>query len=830
MQRRPGRAALTILGIAIGVSTFSGIAISIRSARSAHAQVFSALAGGADLEVVAHGGGAFDAGVADGALKITGVETVTPVVEALAAIVQGGGPMPVMIVGQQRGGDAKVESIEIRAGTFPTGNEVLLESSFADSIAAKVGDSVSILASGGLTTLRISGTLEPRGLAQFNGGAVAMVELATAQRLFNIPGRINLLRVVLENGASVTDVRTALGRALPPGLSVREPKSRGVLSGQALHSTEISLSVISVVSLIAGACVILNAFLMNLGERRRDLAMMRSLGATRLQVTALLLREAILLGFAGAIIGLPLGAGLAAMLVAVIGQILGVRLPNPGIDLGSIIGSLVLGPGVALLATIVPARSAARREPLHDLMGVALDRAAASHRWSVVAGFVILVADISFIVALLGGALRRELVEPMLPACMAGLCAGVVLTFPAYQSRLSRWVDAILSKLLGAEGRLAVRQLHRHAGRTTLTAGVLVISIMVSLGFGNAMLISMDDISRWCRTIGNTDFFVRGSLPDPGTLSMNLVLPEALQQRVRSIPGVRHVGRMAFIPVTAQGMPIVVLTGEYSGSDLDRVPLATGSSDGLEQCLASGGVLLGTTLAQRLGLGEGDRIEIDTRQGPRLFPVCGTVTEYTAGGMNLCMGWETAARELQIPGAHLLTIFAEREQLDRVETELRELGRSEGLTIQSRAEFRRFIETYLDGLVGTLFLIMAMVFVVALLGIVNTISINVLEQTREIGILRAVAMTRRQLYRMTIGQALGVALMALVPGMVGGLLVTYLINRASYPITGFPLPFELHGLFISLVAAVTLVIGLVAAILPAIRAGRLRVIEALHYE
>src|SRR5262249_11161820 len=147
------------------------------------------------------------------------------------------------------------------------------------------------------------------------------------QRLFELSGQITNLQIVVQDGADLREVEGEIRNQLPSGLTVQAPASRGELAQHSLLSTELALGCLSLIALVAGAFVILNAFLMNLGERRRQLAILRALGATRGQVTRLLLREAILLGLAGTVVGIGVGLGLSVGLSGVMAQLLGVSFP-----------------------------------------------------------------------------------------------------------------------------------------------------------------------------------------------------------------------------------------------------------------------------------------------------------------------------------------------------------------------------------------------------------------------------------------------------------------------------------------------------------------------
>jgi putative ABC transport system permease protein len=196
----------------------------------------------------------------------------------------------------------------------------------------------------------------------------------------------------------------------------------------------------------------------------------------------------------------------------------------------------------------------------------------------------------------------------------------------------------------------------------------------------------------------------------------------------------------------------------------------------------------------------------------------------------LYLEWETARELLQFEGVDVFLVHAVDGQEAAAGGRLEELSRQEGFMLQSLQEFKDFLDEMIAGVVGFVWLILALLFVVASLGIVNTLTMNVLEQTRELGLLRAVAMTRSQVRKLILAQALGVAAISLIPGLVAGVAIAFLLNRATYPVLGHPVDFRVDPLLLVGTLVVALIVSLAAAWFPARRAARLQVIEALKYE
>src|SRR5205807_569538 len=246
------------------------------------------------------GMGGFDERLAERLAGVSGVRAAVPVIQTPAAILGRSGAVPVLALGVDPTRDGAARDYQLRSGRgLDEASGVLLEAGFAAGQGFELGQPARLLTAGGLTQLPVVGLLEPYGPAAFNGGAVALPAPGEAQGRFGMTGQVNTVRLVLVDGADPRQVEAAVGRLLPAGLFVQEPAARGAAGRDAMNATENGLATLSVSSPVAGAFVILNAFLMNLGERRRQLAILRALGATRRQITRLLLREALLLGLAG---------------------------------------------------------------------------------------------------------------------------------------------------------------------------------------------------------------------------------------------------------------------------------------------------------------------------------------------------------------------------------------------------------------------------------------------------------------------------------------------------------------------------------------------------
>ena len=833
VRRRPGRSILTLLGIVFGVAAIVAITITTSTTHTAFRSMFEAVAGRAALEVVPSGQGGFDAHVLAAVRAVDGVQAAVPVVQTPAVLLGARGGAGVLVLGIDPRADQQVRTYELREGRLLDDTDgLLLEAGFAQAQGVSLGQRVRLMTpaaeSGGILAapLPVVGLLELDGAATFNGGAVAFMPLATAQRSFGFHERINSIQIVLAEGADAATVQALLQPNLPAGLSVQAPASRGGLAQDSLLSTELGLGSLSVVSLVAGAFVILNAFLMNLGERRRQFAILRALGATRRQVTRLLLREAAFF----AALGLALGLGISVLQRGIMGPLLGVTLPRPRLTLTPFFLAALLGPGMALAATYYPARRAGRRAPLEDLLQKGPARQERPRRWPSYAGLALLSLVFVTVLGILEGWFPLAVVPSLLaPAVGCGL-AGCVLALPLIMRPLARLAGWLVRPALGMEGRLALRQLERHPTRTALTAGVLFIGVAVSIAFGQSLLNSVRDIERWCDENLRLDFIVRGVMADTSLVVTPAPLPETLAEELARLDGVAFVGKVNFIPARVHGRQVIVLPVSVdSGRDMP-FSLVAGHEAEVKRRFLQGEVVVATALAHRVGLQVGDEITVATRLGPRGLRIAALTSEYTVGGMVLYMNWDQGKELFVTRGVHALTVKARPGTAPGLDGTLRRFCGDRGLFCQSFADFRGLLERMISGVVNLYWGLVGLVFVVASLGVVNTLTMNVLEQTRELGILRAIALKRRQVRKMILAQALALSVMSLLPGMLAGVLLAYLMNLGVHPVLGQWIAFHLDVPFLAGCFVTALAIAVLAAWFPARRAARLQVVQALHYE
>ena len=331
--------------------------------------------------------------------------------------------------------------------------------------------------------------------------------------------------------------------------------------------------------------------------------------------------------------------------------------------------------------------------------------------------------------------------------------------------------------------RLAQRQVVRRPVRNALTIGVVYVAMAIGIGLGSIITTTVGDVRSWYRQTLQGDFFLRTAFPN-NTTGESVLVPDALEEEVRHIPGVTSVDTMRFFNTHVGDRTVVVVSREFPDPE---PPIALYRADPHEvrRRLLQGEVVIGTKLAQQLHVKPGDEIEVDTtRQGKQKLRVAALAIDYMVGGEIMYIYRATAEKLFDIQGVNTILATARPDSLSAVHDALAQIARRDQLMLHSFADLSRMLDRMMGGVIGGLWAILALGFVVAAFGIANTLTMNVLEQTRELALLRVVAMTRRQVRRLVLSQAAIIGLIGLGLGIIAGISTAYAIGAEHDAVVG----------------------------------------------
>jgi putative ABC transport system permease protein len=853
LRMRWVRTVLTLLGILVGVAAMVAVNATNNSTLQAINRFFNEAAGQSSLIVEANvSGQTFAEGVViqvqrqpEVAVAAPGLVGITVLADEAEAdrprFAAGGQAVPgsnFWLMGRDPVVDPDVHTYNLIDGRLlqpgETAYNVVLVDEYADEKNLSLGSDLAILTPGdGVVRLRVVGLIAKEGLGISNEGAIGIAPLPVVQALFNQSGQIGQIELVVAQAIAndpdrLEAVRLALAERLGSEYDVKYPAARGQLVANSIQSYQLGLNFFSVVSLFVGSFLIYNAFAMTVVERTREIGMLRAIGMTRRQIMLMVLGEATLLGVLGAVAGVGFGMLLAQGLVVSVSNFTGQGIEQVTTTPTAVLQAIVVGLLVTLAAALAPALQAARISPLQALRiqgnvdeGKWFEQGLRFGPLTVCAALLVLYQV----------PIRQELAFYVGSNSIFVLLLGATLCIPLFMGPVERVIRPLILLVFGNEGRLGSSNVNRAQGRTTLTVAALMIGISMVVGI-NGMTGSFEaDIQDWVDTAVGGDFFVTSPV----------AMRADIEARVLGMAEVTAVTKSRFLTtrmITPQGdNELAIFTAIDPASYLDvrgwRVEEGPAPA-AIAQALAHGdAVIIGADTANKYDLHLGDTILLETSRGRRSFEIVAIVIDFGGGETaNVTGSWEDLRRYFGRSDISSLAVkLAPGASLDVVTERIEnEIGRGQNLRVESRQLFEERVRQ-LSAEAFTLFDVLGLIgLVVAALGVINTMLMNVLERFREIGGLRSLGMTRRQVRRMILAEAATIGFVGAVFGAAFGAVLADVFILGMRSIGAFVLTSRIPYQAMATSFVLALIITLLAALLPAYRAGQVNIIEAIKNE
>ncbi len=826
------RLALTALAIVLGVTFISGTLVLTDTLHSTFTTLFGRVYQNVDFEV--RGQAVFSSDSSGDAVRnpipqsivttvrrIPGVAVADGTVQGTAqfvapdgkAITTGGAPT----LGFSYTPNAQLSALRVVSGQAPTtSTQVAMDAGTASKYHFRVGDHVRVLLAGPPETFTISGIVKFGTADNIAGATLAAFDLPTAQRLFGEVGKYDSINVLAKPGVDKSALQKAIAKSLPRGVEVVTGQAvaneQANSINQALGFFSTALLVFAFISLFVGGFTIFNTFSITVGQRTRELALLRIVGASRRQVFRSVLLEAGLLGLVASLVGLGLGV-LAAVGLEELLKGFGITLPTGPLVFESrtVIVALVVGVGVTVVSAISPARRAVRIPPVAALVDVQGDQAESSRR-RIVIGTVLAVLGVAALVA--------GLKQPAIQLVGLGAVAifiGIGMLAPVVARPMASALGRPLAALLGISGKLGRENSMRSPRRTAQTASAL----MVGLALVSTIAVFGASLSRSATSsIDNAisaDYIVSTSNNGAGGFS-NSVGPVAGR-----IPGVTSVSSVYNGEFEFRGS-LSSLTAVSTHNLADTVILRMEAGSG-QSALAHGELLIDTTTANNKHLTVGSVVPVKFAETGNSTMRIGGIFDPNSliGSFLVGDGFFLSHFNDPLPVAVLLRTGSANGATGAVIAN--HLKAYPDLKIQTLAQFKQAQQNQVNQLLGLVYALLALAVVIALIGIVNTLMLSVFERTHEIGLLRAVGMKRRQIRAMIRSEAVILSVFGALIGVVigTGLGTAFAASLKQQGITDIVVPVTSLVVFVVLSA----LLGLLAATWPARRAAKLDVLAAI---
>ncbi|MEJ7802942.1 MAG: FtsX-like permease family protein [Candidatus Limnocylindria bacterium] len=826
---RPLRTALAIIGVALGVAVVAATLITTAASDAALRSATADLLGTADVRLRAFDETGFTPRTVQSLRAVSGVITAAPVSERRLVVHTDPGPdeqvFSLVVFGVDPEIDARVREPRLVAGvplSADSPTDALVSASWAARRGLDVGDQLRLDGRReGVPPLRIIGLVADSGFAALEQGEVLVVSRSTLDESFLVPAPIRYLDLDLGEG----DVSVPLARVTD---SLEEPfiVETAADAAERLASAQASFASVGflfgLIAMVVGAFLVGNTLAMTVGERTRELGLLRAAGTTSRQVLGLVLRQALALGVAGSVLGLVVGIILAAGMIAFLTSTraaLVVGLPIPPLGLGL---AFVLGLGVTVAGSIVPAIRAARLSPLAALRPSRQSRLGLSARLRtlIVAELVVVVLGILLLPIERAG-------TPLLPLILslALLLGGAVATAYLLEP-LGRIIGRPFEWIFGAQGLLGRANLSRDRVRTGLTVGAMMIALAAVVALGTVAESARAGAERWVASILPGGSAIRSSVP---------LDVESFRPTFESTPGLQLASPLLELPairLVDDGQEEVVLAGIDPNVFQDEgalIVVGVARADAYAALRGGGAVLVPASFAARVGVGVGDPLTLGQPGAEATNFVVAGIVEYTipartpdgallisAADARDRFGVTTASLWVMVPQPGIApTVFA---------SAVRETATQLAAQPLTARELAGDLGRSLDRLVGLFDVLALIAVVIGALGIVNTLGIGISERVREIAILRAHGMTVGQVQAMVVAEAAIMGAIAGVLAIITGLAVAYaLVNGgASADLGGgFRVPWGLLVAVILVGTGIAALAGLyparVAAAMPIVR-------------
>jgi putative ABC transport system permease protein len=820
---RPLRSLLTVLGIAMGVAVLSASLTLGAALDQAVDKTVRDLVGRADLRV----SGFLETGLSDTSVQTistaSGVLDASPIIEhrTFPSGTPGGDAADaVTVLGIDPASYTRIHDLTVVSGgglDSDTEPIALITEELATTSGYRLGGSVTLLGQAGPVDLRIVGIMP--GLGPLAGsGRTIVIPIAIARSTFGINGASRVDLVVTPGGTpSVTDQLQA-SMVEPYVLASPGDLARTLRASSA--SFQGTAALVAAIVLFVGAFLIVNTLSMTVGERAREVGLLRAAGATRAQLSRFVFSGALLLGVVGAALGSLLGAAMALFMARAVSEATGVAAEVPAIDATGVLTAAAVGIGITILAAIEPALSAARISPVEALRNRFDLPSLRRGRLSWIAFIFLVVAAVAMLAwppVIAASGTQRAL-------AVYGVLLVATLLSPFILRPLARLLGFPIALVLRIEERLARGSLARDRSRTTLTLGSLVIGLAMIVALGWSAQAARASAFAWLQDVVPGDDLVSSIRP----VGADEGIPEALS----AVPGVARVTPIASFDMAYKGNRIdaAAIVGADFLAD-GRLTVVQGNRTAALQAIDAGGAaILPQGLAESLGLHVGDTMTIPIDSEHQLGLTVAAIVERSMPGTSgeaILVGWKDATGSLGVLGADAFAVRFSPGTLETSRPLLAAAAKTYALEANPIEKIQGAVAEALSRVFGVFDALAIIAVLVAALGIVNTLTMGVVERIREIGVLRAIGMSRRQVMRMVVVEATILGVVGVVLGAVAGLSAGALLLQLG---GGFGHPGGLPWLSIGIAAVLGLVLPAFAAIYPARMASRVSIVEALHFD
>jgi len=839
VRRHLLRSVLTTGGIVLGVALLVGMHTANRSVLHAFNDTVERIAGKAQLQVTA-GDAGFNEDVLERVQSLKEVRAAAPVIETEAETgFKGQGKLLILAVDMT--GDRSLRDYDFDNGEqdviddplifLAQSDSIILTREFAGRNHITTGSKIAFDTMEGRKQFTVRGILKAGGMSQAFGGNLGIMDIYAAQMLFGRGRRFDRIDIGLAEGVSVDQGQAALRKLLGPGFTVDPPEGRGRQFESLLGVYTFAVNLSSGFALFIGMFIIYNAFAIAVTQRRSEIGILRALGASRGQIRTLFLAESAIAGLIGSAVGVAIGLLFArnltiftaGMLETMFGAAQNVQ--DVVLDARFLVLATAMGVATSMVAALIPARNAARVEPIQALQkGKYQVLTAGENR----ARRVVAIVFAALSLCTLPFASNR-------PVSVTGyfllLIAGLLIT-PFLSLELAKLLRRPMRWLRPVEGALAADSLIQAPRRTSATVAALMLSLALVVGQGGVARGSLDSIDEWMNNTLNPDLFLSTT---ENIAPQGAHFPASMQRDIEAVPGVAQVQAVRMPRIQFHNLPVMLVSAEIPKlAERVKRHMIAGDETTMNRLAGEGkGVILSENLSALTNLRLGDIVEIPATAETIRLPVVGVIRDLSNQMGTIILDRSVYIRAFSDDTVDVFRVYLNpgMKTEDARSAIVERVGSRRHMFVLSNREIRDYIGKVMDQWFGLTYLQVIVAMLVAILGIVNTLTVSITDRRRELGVLRAVGGLRNQIRGTVWMEAAAIGAIGLILGVVTGAInLYYELQIIQHDLTGIPLSYRFPLGIVAILIPMILCTSFASALLPAETAVRTSLVEALEYE
>lgn len=849
LKYQKARTLMAVFGICLGVAAMVSIDIVNRSVLNSFEDSINHVTGRAALQITGADSG-FPEHMLDLVQKLQGVEYALPVIETNANLA-GGKERSFAILGVDSLQDHQIRSYSLtdESADIPDPllflakrDSILLSKEMAVREGIKIDEQIEVQTVQGIKKFTVRGLLSPEGPAKAAGGDIAFMDIYAAQSAFGKEGKIDRIDVSFIQGERLDAMKERIQRALPEGYYVDTPAGRSRQVELLLSRFRKIIGLISSMALFVGMYLIYNAVSISVVQRRKEIGILRALGATRGQIVRMFLGEAFVVSIAASLLGIGVGLVFAKLTVGIVAQsvtdfYMKTTVSELVVSWDGLVRNVVIGTIASIAASAFPAFAGARTTPVSAIRNVpySQDGFLLSKKIRTVSAVLVFSALALFAAYKTAGPSSVFRNSGVTFISMTLLLTGVSLVTPSFLKRFIGLFHLSLSSRLGAGGRLAGLNLQKNISRNSVAVAAVFFGVALFVHSASLIYSLNRSVLDYIEAVENCDILVSSGHPLSMGGSPSIPMPGEMLEEIEKVPGVYSADPFRKTFINYDGRRIILGAIDIVRSmEYNQYIITDGDRKDVRRLLpGQDNVMVNEGLAARYGIKHGDRIVLPTPDGPASFGVAAVVVSYVSDAGSVWMDINTYRRHWKDNLADNFAVrVKDKEKIPEVrEALLDRFGKDRKLFALPAREFKHEVRKMLDRSFVVTNAVNILTLIIAGFGVIIALLASVFERTREIGILRSVGMTK--------GQVSGVVLIeSVLLGAAGGLLgaatgafIGWISLEGFFRLDlGASLKYYVH--YYSLIQALVLSIGLsaLAGLYPARRAAKTNIVEALSYE